>query len=297
MQPQSLTLKDRPLFDKYLGLGYRALSVYSFANIYIWKGLFRIFWQVIEDNLCVFFKDKIGCFMYLSPLGKHKSGGLIKKCFEIMDENNSDPVISRIENIEDRDRKFYSCLGFNCVYKSSDYVCLREDIAAFKGDRFKSQRAAYNQFIKNNDYKYRPYSQQDKQACLKLYEKWMEERKSASSDSVYQGMLKDSLICQKPALRNYSRLNIFGRVVEVKGKVSAYTLGYGLNKDTFCVLFETTDLKLKGLSCFIFRKFCAGQSGYKYVNIMDDLGLENLKQVKLSYRPVKKIPAYIVQRQ
>ena len=36
--------------------------------------------------------------------------------------------------------------------------------------------------------------------------------------------------------------------------------------------------------------------GYKFINIMDDSGLENLKKVKLSYQPLKLIPAYIAKR-
>jgi uncharacterized protein len=69
-----------------------------------------------------------------------------------------------------------------------------------------------------------------------------------------------------------------------------------LDKDTFCILYEITDLTIKGLSQFIFRQFCSELKDYRYINVMDDSGLENLKRVKLSYRPLKVIPAYIVKR-
>ena len=35
---------------------------------------------------------------------------------------------------------------------------------------------------------------------------------------------------------------------------------------------------------------------FKYINIMDDSGLEGLKKVKLSYRPAKLASAYIATR-
>ena len=42
--------------------------------------------------------------------------------------------------------------------------------------------------------------------------------------------------------------------------------------------------------------FAQELKNYKFINVMDDSGLENLKKVKLSYHPVKLVPAYIVRR-
>ena len=53
----------------------------------------------------------------------------------------------------------------------------------------------------------------------------------------------------------------------------------------FCVLLEVCDLKFKGISEYIFREFCRGLTDYKYINTMDDSGLENLRISKLSYHP------------
>ena len=36
--------------------------------------------------------------------------------------------------------------------------------------------------------------------------------------------------------------------------------------------------------------------GFRFVNIMDDSGLDNLKTVKESYRPVRVVPAFIADR-
>ena len=70
-------------------------------------------------------------------------------------------------------------------------------------------------------------------------------------------------------------------------------MGYPLNLDTFCLLFEITDLNIKGLSQFIYREFCKELTNrYKWMNAMDDSGLENLKRVKQSYHPKQLIPTY-----
>jgi len=125
----------------------------------------------------------------------------------------------------------------------------------------------------------------------------MRIRKESNPDPVYQGMLSDSLTCLEVFLKDYKKLGGLGRIVKINGKIRGFTFGFALNKDTFCVLYEVTDLSVKGLAQFIFWKFCRELKDYRYINIMDDSGLENLKRVKLSYHPEKLVPAYIVTQQ
>ncbi|MDP2941198.1 MAG: phosphatidylglycerol lysyltransferase domain-containing protein, partial [Candidatus Omnitrophota bacterium] len=135
-----------------------------------------------------------------------------------------------------------------------------------------------------------------KAACLRLYNRWQGERKKQNPDPLYQWMLQDSKKSLLAALKNYPSLGLEGRVVEIGGRLQAFTLGFPLNADTFCVLYEITNLKYRGLAQFIFMRFCRDLGQYKFINAMDDSGLENLKRVKLSYRPVKIVSAYICRR-
>ena len=296
MNLREFCIKDKALFERYLGLYKHELSVYSFANIYIWKRLFQINWAVIDGCLCVFFRDKIGAFLYLGPLGKNISRTTLDKAFQIMDGFNKNKEISRIENVEARDIPFYQGLGYVCKEKSSDYLCLRSELAGLLGNKFKSKRACFNYFTKYYTHEYLPFSIKHKGACLKLYDSWMKERRAQNQDPIYRGMLEDSLQSLKAALDNYKNLGFIGSVVRIKKEIKAFTFGFKLNKEAFCILYEIADLSIKGLAQFIFAEFCRELKEYKYINIMDDSGLENLKKVKLSYQPVKLIPAYIATR-
>ncbi|MBI5144888.1 MAG: DUF2156 domain-containing protein, partial [Candidatus Omnitrophica bacterium] len=228
--------------------------------------------------------------------------------------SNKNKEVSRIENVEEKDIAFFQDAGYLCQQKYPEYLYSRKDLAKLKGDRFKAKRASCNYFIKHYAFKYREYSGQDKSACLKLYRSWTQARKVDYQDALYQGMLADSLKCLEILLADYKKLNFLGRAVEIekeikaftplhpgsrllyKGDVTGFTFGYQLDNETFCILYEITELATKGLAQFIFRKFCAELKQYKYINVMDDSGLENLKKVKLSYHPIKLIPSYIVTR-
>jgi len=290
-----IELEDRGIFEDYLKRDQYSLSYYSFVNIFIWKDLFKIFYLKIGDSLCIFFRDKIGMFMIIPPLGDIKKE-IIFEVFEIMDRENVSKSISRIESVEEKDLDFYRDLGFKFKLKDREYILLREDLVSLKGDRFKSKRNAYNYFLRNYKFQYFSYSRNLKNNCIQLYEKWKEERKEKYPDPVYQKMLEDNFSCLKVALENYEDLNLEGKVLKIDNNLCGATIGFSLNEKTFCILFEITDLRYKGISQFIFREFCRELSGYEYINIMDDSGLENLRRTKLSYHPILEVPDYIIMR-
>ncbi|MBU0635345.1 MAG: DUF2156 domain-containing protein [Candidatus Omnitrophica bacterium] len=290
---EPLEIENRGIFEEFLNHSPRNLSPYSFANIFIWRKLFDIRWRIIGDCLCVFFQNEQGIFMYLAPLGKKISEEVVKECFSVMDGINQNKRFSRMENIEESDVSFFKNMGFTVSEKYPDYLYIRNDLANLKGDRFKSQRAACNYFAKHNEYEYCVYNGQDKNGCLALAQAWAGERKKKVEDSFYRHLLDDNLLAQRELLAHFDELGVLGRVIKVDGQVRAYTFGYELNKDIFCILFEVSDLNYKGISPFIFRQFCEELSAYKYINTMDDSGLVNLKAAKLSYHPRQLIPNYI----
>lgn len=294
MKLNKLALSDQKLFNQHLGFAPYELAAFSFANIYIWQALYTIEWALIEKSLCVFFRDRMGCFMYLPPLGQIPKVEVLQQAFAVMDKVNKNKNISRIENIPQKDLDYYRFPGYLATEKYPDYLCLRSDLANLAGNKFKSQRAAYNYFIKHYDCTWRCLQSADRTDCLSLFDSWISQRKAHCNDEVYCGMLEDNRKVIKSALANYKQLDLEGIVVRVNKEIKAFSFGYKLNPHTFCILYEITDLAIKGLAQFIFRRFSQELSDYKYINIMDDSGLENLRKTKLAYKPTRLEPAYIV---
>ena len=300
-----LEVEDKLIFEKYLSKTRHELSIFSFANILIWQAHFDIRYRIIKDNLCVFFRDRIGCFMYLPPLGKNVGKETLEECFKIMNSQNKDQRISRIENIEEGQADFYKKLDFKLYPKDKEYIYERKDLVTLAGDKFKSKRANCNYFSKHYEYEFSLLEKAAINDCLKTLENWKKERLSRlntsigqarNKDELYRNILEDNFLAQKEALLNYSSLSLSGGVIRIEGEVKAYTLGFELNNDIFCILAEVCDLKFKGMPQFLFREFCRMLDKYKYINVMDDSGLANLRTVKLSYRPKKVLNSYILER-
>ena len=293
MKVNKLTVKDKTLFKYYLSFRKHALSAYSFTNIWLWSSHYKIRWALIDGYLCVFFSDRLGTFLFLPPLGENFSSKLAHRLSSVLNELNSGSPVARIENIEKEEIGFWKQEGFKTVEKFPEYFCLQKDIAFLRGNKFKHQRASYNHFLKQNYSETLSYNKKFSGECLKLYHVWMLKRQKDYSDKIYVGMLKDSYECFKFFLKNYSGFEVKGYLVKLGRKLAGFTFGFPISQETFCVLYEVTDLTCKGLSAYIFSSFAQSLNEYKYLNIMDDSGLANLTKTKQLWKPAFLEPAYI----
>jgi len=298
MQLQPLTLNDKPIFDEYARQTDTRLSNYAFAPLYVWKEHFQFYWTLIAEHLCIFAKQGEDYFMPILPMPcnpeNRTSRNVIRTAYQFMLESNRNPHIARIENIPHALLTFFEKDGFRATLKETEYLYETEALSELSGNRFKSKRNVYNAFMdRYPSAELSPYCTADNDACFTRYDAWHTARAMNCEDAVYCAMLADSRSAHRVAIAHADALGLFGRIVRVNGDIKGYTFGYPLNADTFCILFEITDLGIKGLAQFIYREFCKELVGtYRWINAMGASGLENLKRVKRSYHPVELLPSY-----
>ena len=231
--------------------------------------------------------------MPILPMGTSLNQKVIQQAYGFIFESNSAKQIARIENVPADLIGVFRQMGFHPVQKETEYLYDTAALIQLKGNRYKSKRAAYNVLARNRPAaQLEPYRPSHLTECLALYESWQQEREVHSHDDIYRAMLEDSRHSHRTGLMNHEELGLVGRVAFIDGSLKGYTFGYPLNSEIFCVLFEVTDLGIKGLAQFLFREFCREHAAYRWINTMDDSGLENLRRVKLSYRPAKQLASY-----
>ncbi len=294
MKASAALLDQKVLFDQYLGRCSISLSTYHFSSIFLWQDFFNFTFEEINGALCVFAQQANSSFLYLPPLGTMDIP-VIEKCFEKMDAVN--PRTARIENLTESQIQQLPP-QFKAYQKAQEYVYRKDDLIHLEGQAYKSQRHDINLATRDHDLDYRPYEDADFAACQKLYELWAKERFQKHEDAVYRTMLEENKRVHPLALQFHHQLGLVARVVATGGKIVAYSLGYPLNSDTFCVLLEVSDLRIKGLSAFIFNRFCrdAVWQSYSFVNTMDDFGMPQVAQAKEAYHPIQHLPVYTVSR-
>ena len=301
MQLQPLTLNDKPIFDEYARQVGTRLSHYAFAPLYVWQEHFQFYWGLIAEHLCIFAKQDEDYFMPILPMPCDAENdtyrNVIHRAYQFMLASNRNPHIARIENVPQELCAFFQKDGFRVTLKETEYLYEVDTLSELRGNRFKSKRNAYNAFIERYpSAEFRPYCSTDRDACFALYDAWRTARAATCDDAIYCAMLEDSQSAHRIAIAHAEALGLFGRIVRINEEIKGYTFGYPLNADTFCVLFEITDIGIKGLAQFIYREFCKELVGiYRWINAMDDSGLENLKRVKRSYHPVELLPSYNIE--
>lgn len=290
---QPLTLKDKPRFDQYASQTPAELSRYAFAPHYVWRDFFDFYWTIIDDQFCLFANQNGDYFMPILPMGASLNREVIRQAYAFTLEANRAKQIARIENVPANLIPFLQEMGFHAVEKEAEYLYETEALIQLKGDPYKSKRSAYNLLTRSYPAaQLQPYQPAHLSDCLALYESWQQERWAQSHDDLYRAMLEDSWHSHRIGLTHNDELGLVGRVVFIDGVLKGYTFGYPLNDEIFCVLFEVTNLRIKGLAQFLFREFCREQAAYQWINTMDDSDLENLRRVKLSYRPTKQLSSY-----
>ena len=286
-------LSKKSLVCQYLSYRKHYLSSYSFVNLFAWVDFFDFEFREIDGNLCIFAQNNVGRFLYFPPLGKVVSLQAVKESFAFMKESR----VARIENVGEADLKNFPDTKYRRQPKAYEYCYYKKDLVALKGNLFKSKRSSYNQFVKNHKAKVVSYEPKMLADCLALYKTWKANRTAKyKEEEIFCHMLEENERVHERILKHVRELDLEARVVVVQNKIKAYSVGYALNDQTFCVLFEIADLLLTGLAVYIFREFCADPKlkAYSFINVMDDFEMKQVAQTKLSYNPILLLPSYSV---
>lgn len=291
-----ISLNDKDLFNGYCAKIVPELSSFSFAAQYIWSGHLHILWKEIDGALCVFAGNNRDYFLMIPPVKAGDIQRAVTESFEILSQiNGAHSPASRIENVP---RELFDTMrssGLVVRSTTEEYIYEQKSLAALPGDAYKSKRSSINNLMKHHACGVRSYEPADAFPCLEIYRVWASQRLERAHDDYFRFLLEDGYSAHKTALMHAAELGLAGYVAEIEGRLKGYSLGYRLRHDLFVVLFETTDLTVKGLSQFLFREFARRLSSYSLINAMGDSGLDNLRKVKESYRPAKKIPLFTAQ--
>lgn len=173
----------------------------------------------------------------------------------------------------------------------SDYVYSAEDLANLPGRRYHSKKNHVNRFMAENDWVFEPLSRSNIDECRRLAAAWF-------IDAAAQGYsdLTGEIKALNKAFDNYEPLGFDGGLIRVDGEAVAFTMGEMVSPDTLVTHFEKASLGVNDGYAMInqqFSKYMLDKyPGLTYINREEDMGIENLRKAKQSYRPVFMVDKY-----
>ncbi len=308
-------LRAKPIMNHYLNIVNVDISDYTFAGNYIWLSTATGFYMIVNDTFCLFILNSGELTMLLPPLGKAENTyEAMLECFEIMNAHNSSKNYSKIEYVHENMLEgfvdyleegtlIYDMLkDFLIEKKLVDYIYSADDLIELRGEGYKSKRNEINKFIKvypNHRLEVIDI-QKHRDGILNLFNKWVKDRTTympKEEVEVFMDGIYFERFAIKRLLNDYVNLDIVGMVLYIDEEIKGFTVGERINENTSSVIIEKTDFEVLGCAQFIFREFTKHLKmlyNSSYINVGDDMGFENLKKVKMSYRPHKLIPKYTI---
>jgi uncharacterized protein len=289
---RELELADKPLFDAALAAIPPQQSELTFTNLYIWRRAYEIRVSTLDDALCVFsWRADVDDSFVFPPLG----GGdaeTVRACLGLLRECGHAPRMARV-TAEDIARLGLSEADFEMQPDRGnwDYLYRVEELATLKGGKYHNKRNHIGQFESRYPFfEYQRLTAEMIPECVALQDSWCDEK---HCDLV--ATLRAEAAAVKEVLANLETLGVTGGAIRVDGQVQAFALGEALNSETVVIHIEKANGAFHGLYQMINQQFLRHEwQEYAYVNREQDLGVEGLRQAKLSYYPDRFVEKFVV---
>lgn len=305
----NLTPEETELLNSYFdGYDYESSGHTLIAN-YIWRNTHHISWQIIGDYLCIGAlgeldpeEDKQYFMSFpLTRTGTYDLDSLketlltAQKMFRKRGQNLNMSLIpqSLVHYLTEIFPE--ESLYIEHTRDEDDYIYLREDLVKLSGRKLHQKKNHLNYFLKNYAFTYEEATPEMVPEIMAYIESKNEYKMGETPED-----WKEILELETEAIRELLKFvgkNLLTGVIRIDGKIEAVTLGEFAktnSHETVLVHVEKADDRFRGLYQAINNEFCKRlPEDTIYVNREEDMGLENLRQTKTSYKPVKMGEKYL----
>ncbi len=292
---KSLSIEDKDAVDAIAAAENSRSADFVFGNMFLWDGRYhqsicihdgRLFVQAEGEHLPIFpfpigSGDLVTAINALREYTAQQGYSLVMRGVELHHKALLEELFpGKFSFIHDRDY--------------DDYIYLAEKLASLSGKKLHGKRNHINRFEATYPtWHFEPLKRGHFPLCMALLDEWTEEVSEG------EHLVNDEREAIELAFNHYERLGLTGGALFIDERLVAFTVGEQISSDTFNVHFEKAAGDIDGAYPMINREFVrhvlARLPHIVYINREDDMGLDNIRRSKLSYRPeiiLEKYSAY-----
>ena len=285
------TLADRPWVMELLQDSPHMGTLYAFGTIYLWAEAYNTRICRYKDTLLI--RGGQGCRYFGFPNGVYDLREIIPILSDDARSRGCPLILSPVEEHQKDEllAAFPDRFDVEENRNEYDYVYDINELAALSGSRYHGKRNHIAKLTRAYpDWVCEPITAANAAECVAMEAEWCAEYAGDEGGSIHA---EQEIITR--ALREMEQLELFGALIRINGKVIAFTIGERLNADTIDVHFEKALTEYREAYALINREFCAMNAGrFSYVNREEDMGLDGLRQAKLSYHPSLLVKKYTI---
>lgn len=286
------------IFADYEKLRPLYISEGHFLNQFLWENYYHTKFAV--DDLALYLIMEVhGHHGSFAPLCKEDDLPEVFHRLEHYFQNtlHENPVFYNIDERMVQILTETGCLAEYTLEKdrdSFDYLYDADKLRTLSGKSMHKKKNLLNSFLREYDgtFKYETLGIDHIEEIEQFHQKWLDERRIYDKyhciDDEEDGIYRLFGNCQS------IQCKIGG--VRIHGELKAYTVGSYIPSIRCAIVhIEKADVSYKGLYNYINQQFILNEfPNAVIVNREDDLGQDNLRQAKLSYRPIRLEEKYTV---
>ena len=189
------------------------------------------------------------------------------------------------------EERFPGTFRFTEDRDNEDYLYRVEALANLSGKKYHGKRNHCSFFEKNNNWTYEEMTQNVAEECMQFSHLWVKENERQAKLGADQEL--DAI---QRALAHFDELGFVGGVLRIDGTIVANTCGEPINDYVFDTHVEKADASIRGAYPMITREFARNSiAQYTLVNREEDMGIDGLRQAKLSWHPEQLLTKYIAE--
>ncbi len=275
---KTIELEDKAWIDELLEISDFRGCEYNFTNNYVWRNIYDVtitryknFYIVKQGNKFIFPAGEGNVDELLAELHDYCKADNTKLGFCSMDKSTRIML----------EKKYGNKFSFSSDEGLFDYIYTSESLRTLAGKKLHSKRNYINRF-KSLDWSFEEINSKNIDECCQMSSRWC-ELNNCDEDSD-----KAEEICAVAnGLQNFEKLQLSGGILRVNGAIQAFSFGEKLNSDTYVTHVEKAFTEFDGtypmINYLMANMFC---TDVKYINREEDMGEENLRKAKRSYRPI-----------
>lgn len=286
---KEITIEDRELFmsktDNIVN------SEYQFSTMFVWQEVFGFQYERYKNTLLVFGYQHNGNLQCYYPFGPDDElAEAIVKAVEIFRKYNMHANFRPLNEVMKNNLVYLLDFDYNIGTKPSysDYIYDYDKLCNYNGKEYRKLRKEWNRFSSRYDFEYESITEKNKNDSLSALVRIITNQNDYDSDEIQ---------AYERLFLNYEKLNVRGGLIRIDGDIEAVAVGESLG-DMVLMHLRRCNKEFVGIYPSMLKLILNNEFNdrrYRIVNTQDDMGMENIRKAKMSYKPICLLKKFYIE--
>ena len=289
-----LSLENKHIIMDHIAK-FESYSDYNFASLFHWNVQLGIQFAFVGQALILMMTDYLNGQKFLTILSDNDIDEAIEACHQTALELGIDPTLRLVPEITVKNIKNTMRVTVDEDPDSHDYILDVDSLAEMRASVYRGKRNLLNRF-------HRVYGERtsagfidlnddnNKRDMLALADSWRQHTTQVTDDTI------NEFNAIERSIHNSHHLQIRAFGVFIDDKLEAFSIIEDLPESGLMLHFDKANREFAGIYEFLKNELAlhVQREGKKWINFQQDLGIEGLRFMKESYKPIKKLKKHTV---